>query len=73
MWHNNKSVNYTHSKNGSQMAWAIIDGIPGWKRVKTGSDDGVSNIYFTLCQARANGRKVDVYINGSNIEQITLR
>lgn len=73
MWHNNKTVSLTHSKKGSQQAWAYFSGMSGWKRIRTGAADGVSNIYFTLCQAKANGRKVDVYLNGNNVEQVTLK
>ena len=73
MWHNNKSIVRTHCKKNSQQAWAIIQGLAGWKRIRTGAQDGVSNIFLTLCQARSNGRKVDVFINGGFIEQVTLR
>jgi hypothetical protein len=55
------------------MSWAIIDGISNWKRVKPTSADGVSNILMILSTAKANSRKVDVYINGNEIEQATLR
>lgn len=73
MWHNNLSVTRTHSKNGSKMAWAIISGISGWKRIKPDSSDGVTNVFMILNAALANNRKVDVYINGAYIEQATLR
>jgi hypothetical protein len=73
MWQNNKTVVRTHSKNGSQMAYAIIGGISGWKRIKPGSSDGVTNVYMILCVALANNRRVDVYIRGGYIEQATLR
>lgn len=72
MWHNSKTVQWVHSKNGSQACWAIVEGLNGWKRVKTGSTDGVTNIYLTLCMAKSNGKKVNVYINGDTIEQVTL-
>lgn len=73
MWYNNKSVSRTHSKNGSRMAWAIIDGISGWKRIRPTSVDGVANIFLILSVARANNRKIDVYIKDNYIEQATLR
>jgi hypothetical protein len=73
MWYYNKAVIRAHSKNGTRMAWAIVDGISGWKRVKPTSADGVVNILLILSTAKANGRNVDVYINGNDIEQATLR
>ena len=73
MWHNNKTVVRTHAKNGSQMAWAIIGGISGWKRIKPNRPDGVTNVFMILSTARANGRRVDVYIRNNMIEQATLR
>jgi hypothetical protein len=73
MWHSNKSVIRTHSKNGTKMAWAMINGISGWLRIKPTCVDGVANILLILSSAKANGRNVDVYINGDQIEQATLR
>ncbi len=73
MWHNNKAVVRTHSKNGSLMAWAIIDGIGGWRKIRPTSNDGVTNIFMILSTARANNRRVDVYISDGHIEQATLR
>jgi hypothetical protein len=69
----NKSVTRTHSKNGTKMAWAIINGISGWKKIRPTCVDGVSNILLILATAKANGRNVDVFINGSYIEEATLR
>lgn len=73
MWHNNVSVIRTHSKNGSQMAWAIVSGVSGWQRIRPGSADGVTNVFSILNVALANSRRVDVYIQGGYIEQATLR
>ena len=34
MWYNGKSVIATHTKNGTQMAWAIVSGVgSGWLRI----------------------------------------
>ena len=73
MWQNNKKVTRTHSKSGTKQAWAIISGISGWKRIKTTSVDGVTNIYMILCVALANNRSVDVLIDGNEIKEATLR
>ena len=73
MWHNNKQVVRTHCKDGSKQAWAIIDGISGWQRIKTSSADGVTNVFMILCAALAHDRRVDVFIDGNQISQATLR
>lgn len=73
MWHNNKTVVATHTKDGTRMAWAIISGIPGWKRIRTTSPDGVTNLHLLLSTARANNRPVDVYIDNDQITQATLK
>lgn len=74
MWYNNKKVIRAHCKSGTKMAWAIFSGVSGgWKRVKTTSPDGVSNIFMILSEAMANNRAVDVYIKGAYVEQATLR
>lgn len=75
MWHNDKTVVATHAKNGTQMCWAVISGVPitGWIRIKPATADGVSNVFRILCLAQATGRHVDVYIPSGEIEQATLR
>jgi hypothetical protein len=73
MWNNDKTVNRTYSSNDSQNAWAIIDGIAGWKKIKTGASDGVTNVFMMLCAAKANGRMVDVYIVSDQIERVVLK
>jgi hypothetical protein len=55
------------------MAWAIVGGISGWKRIRPTSTDGVTNIFLILSAARANNRNVDVYIKDNYIEQATLK
>lgn len=73
MWYKNKAVIRTHSKSGSRIAFAIIEGISGWKRIRPTSTDGVANIFMILSAARANNRRVDVLINDGYIDEATLR
>jgi hypothetical protein len=73
MWHNNVTVAKTHAKDGSRMAWAIINGVSGWKRIRSTTPDGVSNLHLLLSTALANNRNVDVYIQSNEITQATLR
>jgi hypothetical protein len=73
MWYNNRTVSRTYTSHHSQNCHAIISGISGWKKVKTGATDGATNVHVALCAARANGRPVDVYIVSNLIERVTLR
>ncbi len=73
MWHNNRLVNRTYSTSGTQVAFAIINGVAGgWKRIRPGASDGVSNILTLLSQAKANNRRVNVFINGNQIQRVVL-
>ncbi len=71
-WQNNLSVVRTHAKNGSQMGWAMV-GNSGWLRVRPLAGDGVTNIFLILCEALANGRKVDILVTNGEISEATLR
>ncbi len=73
MWYNNKTVTRTYTSKDSQNCYAIISGISGWKKIKTGAADGVTNVFAILCAAKANGRPVDVYLVSNQIERATLR
>ena len=73
MWHNNLTVNRTYSSKDSQNCWAILNTISGWKKVKTGKTDGVTNVFVALCTAKANNRTVDVYLVNNEIERVTLK
>jgi hypothetical protein len=75
MWHNDKTVVATHTKNGTQNAWAIINGvgISGWISIRPASADGVTNVFMILCTALANNRKVDVLIENGQILEATLK
>lgn len=71
-WYNNKSVIRTHAKAGSMYTWALVDN-SGWLKLSPSSQDGVTNNFMLLCEARANNKKVDVFVNNAMIDQVTLR
>ena len=53
----------TYTWHGAQWAWANIEGV-GWRRIKNGSADGVTNMFIGLCDALANGRNVNADVDG---------
>lgn len=72
MWETNKTVTHLYSTNGTQQFYAILSGLSGWKRVRTGSPDGVANVAQVLTTAKTHGRNVNVYMNGSFIERALM-
>lgn len=65
MWHSNMTVNQTYSTTGGINAWADIDTL-GWRRIRAGAADGVTNTLTLLSAAKANGRPVDVFVASTN-------
>lgn len=72
MWHNNQTINLTYTSHHSQNAYAHV-GSMGWRKIKTGAADGVTNLFAILSAAKANGRRADVYIVSNQIERAVLR
>ena len=65
-WQYNKKVVATFTYSGAQWAWANIDTV-GWRRIKDGAPDGVTNLHVLLNAACANGRLVHVDIDASDL------
>lgn len=65
-WVYNRKVLSTFTYAGAQWAWANIEGL-GWRRIQSGSADGVTNVFTALCEAMANGRLVHADVDGQLI------
>ena len=65
-WIYNRKVLATFTFAGQQWAWANIDGV-GWRRVQSGSADGVTNMFIALCEAMASGRLIHADVDGQLI------
>lgn len=61
-WFNNVNVVQTFASNDSQNAWVNIQGV-GWRRIKTGATDGVTNLFIMFNAARGNARTVTVFVD----------
>ncbi len=70
-WHTNKSVQYAFVHHTSQYAYAFIETL-GWRRIKPGAADGVTNMLDAFCNAVANSRKVHVYADDSFVYTMYL-
>lgn len=67
------TVNQVFSRAGSQDVWAHLAGsINAWKRVKTGSADGVTNICTLLASAKASNKQAYVVIASDVITEVYL-
>ena len=61
-WIHNRRVFKTYSHANTKYAFAVIEGISGWKQIRPASADGVSNVLDILKVAQANAHRVSVYI-----------
>ena len=66
-WQYNKKVLATLTFHGAQTAWANLDGGTGWKQIKSGRPDGVTNLTVLLNSAHANGRTVHVDLDSAGL------
>lgn len=71
VWHNNVAVSRVFATYHSQNAWAYLAGL-GWRKIETGSKDGVTNMLMLFAEAQANGKTVDVFADGSVVEQAVM-
>lgn len=70
-WVHNKQITITYALTSPQNAWAYVQDI-GWRRIATGSPDGVTNVFALACEAQASGKPVHVYIDDSQLYNIWL-
>ncbi|MGB7924385.1 MAG: Dot/Icm T4SS effector Zinc-dependent metalloprotease LegP [Pyrinomonadaceae bacterium] len=70
-WYNNKRVYNTFASNDSQNAWANIESL-GWRKIKTGAPDGVTNMHAAFCEATANNLRVNVFADGQFVSIMYL-
>lgn len=63
MWHINKSVVSVYAHADTQTAHAIIEGVSGWIRIAPTSSDGVTNVLDIIKGAKANDKRVNVFID----------
>ena len=70
-WHTHKTVIQVYATYHEQNAWAHIQDL-GWRKIKTGNPDGVTNMLIALSEAKANNRTTNVYADGSTIERVYL-
>jgi astacin len=70
-WHYNKRVYQTFASSDAQNAWANIESL-GWRKIKTGAADGVTNMLAAFCEAVANNIRVHAYADGQNVSIMYL-
>jgi hypothetical protein len=65
-WHNNLAVNQTYVTHHTQNAWLHLEGL-GWRKIETGSADGVTNMLHSGVWARVKGKRVTALCDGSKV------
>lgn len=70
-WHYNKTVSRTYATYSSKNAWVYVQSA-GWRRIKAGSADGITNMFVGFCEAKANNKKVHVFMDGSFVYRMEL-
>ena len=59
-WVYGKKVRYVSGDRNTKLAYTIIDGFTGWRRIKPSSADGVTNMLVILKTAVAYNRVVNI-------------
>ncbi|MGB3828957.1 MAG: S8 family serine peptidase [Ornithinimicrobium sp.] len=57
-------ITHTYAISGAQQAWAHLEGY-GWRRIDTGSADGVSNTLLACLNAQLRGTKVGAHVDNT--------
>lgn len=70
-WFSNVKVNQTYATHHAENAWVNIENL-GWRRIKTGNTDGVTNMHALFSYASANNRKVTVYADADFVYRAYL-
>lgn len=70
-WLHNRKITRLFVSHHSQNCWANIESI-GWRKVESGSNDGVTNMFAALAAARADDVSVSVYVENNTIRQMYL-
>lgn len=71
-WVRNVTIRHTYALFTTQGAWVYINGF-GWRRVKTGSADGVSNVFAVCVRAQGAATPVDLYIDDQHLYNALVR
>ncbi|MDQ3930887.1 MAG: C1 family peptidase [Chloroflexota bacterium] len=70
-WYGNLTITQSYASRDSQNAWAYFQGL-GWRKIQTGSADGVTNMLALFAEAVTKGRPVTVVADGDFVYQAYL-
>ena len=70
-WYSNRVISHTYTTYHSQNAWAYIKDL-GWRKVKAGQSDGVTNCFVSCCEAAGNQKNVTVYADEEHLYRVYL-
>jgi C1A family cysteine protease len=67
-WLANVTVGQVYASRDAQNGWAYFVGY-GWRRIRPGTADGITNMLVLFAFARAKGKPVTVYADGDSVYQ----
>jgi immune inhibitor A len=70
-WQANKKILQAYASSDGQNAWANIESL-GWRKIKTGTADGVTNMFAAFCEAAVNDLRVHAFADGQNVSIMYL-
>lgn len=70
-WYYGIGVDMVFATHHGQNGWANLSGL-GWRKIQTGTPDGVTNMLGVFAAARAKGLKVSVNADGTSVFQCYL-
>jgi peptidoglycan hydrolase-like protein with peptidoglycan-binding domain len=68
-WFSSKLIQLCFATYHSKNAWAYIEGV-GWRKIRPQTTDGVTNMFYAACEARANNVRTTVLVADDLIEQM---
>ena len=71
IWHRGINLSRVYCTNAARNAWAEVHGL-GWRKVRASSASGVTNMFSVLCDAAANDKKVDIYMDESTMDRVNV-
>jgi C1A family cysteine protease len=71
VWQGNTTVTQVYASRDAQNAWAHFQGL-GWRRIQSGSPDGVTNMLALFANAVAKNKPATILVDGTYVYQAYL-
>lgn len=65
-WHHSVNVAMVYAHHNDAVAWVNVDGV-GWRKIDPAAPSGVTNLLAMFAAAKAAGRTVHAYMDGTTV------